>query len=101
MTINLRALTYSNYYTKEVITMIFRPNPYRHWPHVPPPYPRHYGQHMNPHLHSIIDQFRKEDGTFDYEKIVNHGGQIISIVNQAKPLVKQMKPLLSLFKNQE
>lgn len=101
MTINLRALTYSNYYTKEVIAMIFRPNPYRHWPHVPPPYPRHYGQHMNPHLHSIIDQFRKEDGTFDYEKIVNHGGQIISIVNQAKPLVKQMKPLLSLFKNQE
>ena len=20
--------------------MVFRPNPYRHWPHVPPPYPR-------------------------------------------------------------
>lgn len=81
--------------------MVFRPNPFRHWPHVPPPYPRqyNYGQNMAPHHSSIIDLFRKEDGTIDFEKIINHGGNIISIVNQAKPLVKQMKPLLSLFKN--
>ncbi len=81
--------------------MVFRPNPYRPWNHVPPPYPRryYYSQPMNPNRPSIIDQFRKEDGTIDYEKIINHGGNIISIVNQAKPLVKQMKPLFSLFKN--
>lgn len=79
--------------------MVFRPNPYRQWPHVPPPYPRYYGRHMIQNRSSIIDQFRKEDGSLDFEKIVNHGGHIISIVNQAKPLVKQMKPLLSLFKN--
>ena len=47
---------------------------------------------------SFWDQFRKPDGTWDVEKIINHGGQIMSIVNQARPLVKQMAPLMSLFK---
>lgn len=64
----------------------------------PPPYPYPFSQRPQPNRPSFVDQFRKEDGTWDYEKIINHGGQIMSIVNQARPLMKQMGPLLSLFK---
>lgn len=46
----------------------------------------------------FLGQLQKPDGSWDFDKMVNHGGQIMSIVNQAKPLVKQMGPLMSLFK---
>lgn len=70
-------------------------------PGPPPPFqqqPYHYGQQPQPNRPSFVNQFRKQDGTWDYEKMINHGGQIMGIVNQARPLMKQMGPLLSLFR---
>lgn len=87
--------------------MVFPPSwppndPYGYRPQVPPPPPFQapfaYGQQQQPNRQHLLNQLRKPDGTWDYEKIINHGGQIVSIVNQARPLVKQMGPLLSLFK---
>ncbi|MFA8439147.1 YppG family protein [Pueribacillus sp. YX66] len=82
--------------------MVFPPHdPFGFRPPGPPPpyqHPHFYGQPRQPNRPSFVDQFRKQDGKWDYEKMINHGGQIVSIVNQARPLVKQMGPLLSLFK---
>ncbi len=98
---------------EEVVKLVF----YHDWPPYPP---RRYRPHPHvqqpPHFQkgfqsqghhpssdymnktSFLNQLQKEDGSFDYEKILNHGGQIVEIVNQARPLVKQMGPLLDLFK---
>lgn len=97
---------------EEVVKLVF----YHDWPPYPP---QHYRSHPHmqqpPHFHkgfqdyghpqsgymnkaSFLNQLQKEDGSFDFEKILNHGGQIVEIVNQARPLVKQMGPLIDLFK---
>lgn len=78
--------------------MVFPPHdPFGFRPPSPPP-PYHYGPPPQQNRPTFVNQLKKADGTWDYEKIINHGGQIVSIVNQARPLMKQMGPLLSLFK---
>lgn len=92
---------------KEVATLVFPPSwppnePFGFHPQgLPPPFqaPFPYGQQRpQQNQANFMNQLRKPDGTWDYEKIINHGGQIMSIVNQARPLMKQVGPLLSLFK---
>lgn len=64
-----------------------------------PPFSQsHPHEYYNQQNQGLLEQLRKPNGEWDYEKIMNHGGQIVSIINQARPLIKQMGPLLSLFK---
>lgn len=75
-----------------------RPNPPSHHPPAHPQYFQQPPPQYHYHPPGFLDQFRKPDGNWDYDKMINHGGQILSIINQARPLVKQMEPLLSLFR---
>src|SRR5699024_1672768 len=47
----------------------YQHNPYQYQPH----------SYYNQPSPNFLEQLRKSNGDWDYEKIINHGGQIVSI----------------------
>ena len=45
-----------------------------------------------------LSYFMKEDGSWDYEKLGNGFQQVTGIAGKVTPMVKQISPLIALFK---
>ncbi|MFA9555920.1 YppG family protein [Evansella sp. AB-rgal1] len=66
---------------------------------------QHGGQYQQPYQQQqgkksfkMMNYFKKDDGTLDYEKIGTGFQQVTGIAGQVRPLVKQLSPLLAYFK---
>ncbi|WP_353947586.1 YppG family protein [Sporolactobacillus sp. Y61] len=47
---------------------------------------------------AILKPFLDQNGQFDIGKVVNGATQVVSVINQTAPAIKQLSPLLKMFK---
>ncbi|MDX8366486.1 YppG family protein [Cytobacillus sp. IB215665] len=64
----------------------------------PTPYPLQQPnmQQPQPGFGSIMNHFKKDDGSYDYSKMMNTGGQIMGAVNQLNSAFKGFSSLINL-----
>jgi hypothetical protein len=59
------------------------------------PYPTNAFKQQNSGFQTVLAQFKKEDGTYDVNKMMNTAGQMMGTVNQVSGMVKGLS---SIFK---
>ncbi|MFT8363191.1 MAG: YppG family protein [Sporolactobacillus sp.] len=70
-------------------------------PPVQPPYgfqqPLSGAQPQMPQQPNLMKPFLDQNGHFDVGKVVNGATQLVSVINQTAPAIKQLSPLLKFF----
>ncbi|CAM3038743.1 YppG family protein [Sporolactobacillus spathodeae] len=69
-------------------------------PPVQPPqgfHPNNSIQPPMPQQPNMMKPFLDQNGHFDVSKVVNGATQLVSVINQTAPAIKQLSPLLKFF----
>lgn len=80
-------------YPKHQQPPYYPPHMFYQMPHMKPPHPyMNPGANAKPPLQNIIQQFQKEDGQIDIDKVLTTANQVGATVKQLSPILKLFKP---------